>query len=139
MSTLVIGIGNPDRGDDAAGVMVVRGLTGTRTRELADCSELIEAWDREPDVVVVDAMRSGREPGTVMRFDATHHELPARAFPSSHSFGLAETVELGRALGRFPKRLVILGIEASGFAHGRRLSSSVRDAVSDVIETIEEA
>jgi hydrogenase maturation protease len=138
MTTLVIGLGNPDRGDDAAGVLVARGLHGHRTKEVGDCSELIDLWEGEESVVIVDAMRSGAKPGTVTRFDVEDTELPARAFPSTHSFGLAETVELARALDRMPGELVIFGIEASGFNHGRRLTAAVKEAVCEVIATIEE-
>lgn len=137
MSKLVIGLGNPERGDDAAGVLVARGLHGSRTKEVGDCAELIDLWDGEESVIVIDAMRSGAEPGTVIRFDVGQTRLPARAFPSTHSFGLAETVELARALDRLPAELVIFGIESSGFSHGRRLTAAVKEAVGDVIRTIE--
>lgn len=138
MAMLVIGLGNPDRGDDAAGVLVTRGLHGHRTKEVADCSELIDLWEGEESVIVVDAMRSGAEPGTVSRFDLYETVLPAKAFPSTHSFGLAETVELARALGRLPGELEVIGIEASGFRHGRRLTAAVKESVCEVIRKIEE-
>lgn len=129
---LVIGIGNTDRGDDAAGILVARALERTRSRELVDCVALLELWDGESDVVVVDAMRSGKVPGTVSRFDATASELPVRTSSSTHSFGLAETIELGRALGRLPPRLTVLGIEADDVGIGDRLSEAVEQAVSEV-------
>ena len=53
---LVIGIGNPDRGDDAAGVLVSRALTTVRTKELPDCTALLDVWANESHVIVVDAM-----------------------------------------------------------------------------------
>lgn len=134
---LVIGIGNSDRGDDAAGILVARGLQRTRVRELADCASLIDAWEGETDVVVVDAMRSGAAPGAVLRFDASVSEVPMRTVSSTHSLGLAETIELGRALGRLPARLVVLGIEADRFEHGGTPSDAVMEAVSEVVTAIE--
>lgn len=126
---LVIGIGNPDRGDDAAGVRVVRNVHGGRVIEWADCSVLMDLWDRVDDVIVVDAMRSGLPPGSVCRFDAGLEPLPSRAFPSSHSFGLAETVELARSLDRLPGRLIIYAIEVSDLSIGAQLSDDVAEAV----------
>jgi hydrogenase maturation protease len=126
---LVIGIGNPDRGDDAAGVQVARKVHGGRTIEWADCSVLMELWDSHDDVIIVDAMNSGLPPGTVCRFDALNEQLPAHAFPSTHAFGVAETVELARSLGRLPKRLTIYGIEVSDLELGAHLSEEVADAV----------
>jgi hydrogenase maturation protease len=137
MNPLVIGIGNPNRGDDAVGVLVVRALTGLRTRELADCSGMLDLWEEEDHVIVVDAMISGERPGTVRRFEAGQESLPTRSFSSTHSFGLSETVEVGRALARLPNRLTIYGIEADRFDHGGRVSPAVRDAMNDVVTAIQ--
>jgi hydrogenase maturation protease len=134
---LVIGIGNPDRGDDAAGVQVARGVHGGRAIEWADCSVLMDLWDTADHVILVDAMRSGLAPGTVRRFDAHADHLPARTFPTTHAFGVAETVELARSLGRLPERLTVYGIEASDLDVGSRLSDEVADAVHRVVVEID--
>ena len=134
---LVIGIGNPDRGDDAAGVLVSRSLTTTRTKELPDCTALLDVWENEKNVIVVDAMRSGQAPGTVMRFDARKSSLPTKTFSSTHSFGLAETIELGRALNRLPTCLVVFGIEVGAMPHGGRITARVKDGVESVVAEIE--
>ena len=135
---LVVGVGNTDRGDDAAGILVARALERTRSHELLDCLALLELWEGESDVVVVDAMRSGKVPGTVSRFNASISALPFRTSSSTHSFGLAETIELGRALGRLPSRLMVLGMEADGFGTGGVLSAAVREAVSELALAIDE-
>lgn len=134
---LVVGVGNTDRGDDAAGILVARALECTRSKELVDCVALLELWDGESEVVVVDAMRSGKAPGTVFRFDVTASELPVRTSSSTHSFGLAETIELGRALGRLPARLIVLGIEAEELGPGNRLSAAVEQAIAEVAAAID--
>jgi hydrogenase maturation protease len=135
---LVIGIGNPDRTDDAAGVLVARKVHQGRVLEWADCSVLMDLWDSADDVIVVDAMRSGLPPGTVRRFDAVDERLPARAFPSTHSMGIAETVELARALGRLPLRLTVYGIEAGDLSLGGTPGDEVTAAVDRVAEEINE-
>lgn len=136
MTKLVIGIGNTDRGDDAAGVLAVRQLESMNVVERRDCSDLIDLWADSEDVTVVDAMRSGRPPGTVLSFDAVRESLPARSFPSTHSFGVAETVELARVLGRLPRRLRVFGIEASNFGHGSQPSPEVVAAAAAVAKRI---
>lgn len=127
---LVIGIGNRDRGDDAAGLLVADRLTSERTGLRSDCTDLMDLWEGEDEVVVVDAMRTGRPAGTVTRIDAAHTPLPAGQFGSSHSFGLAETVELARVLGTLPERLVIYGIEGTDFTVGANPSRAVTAAVA---------
>lgn len=138
MDPLIIGIGNPDRGDDSVGLMAVRELSGLRTKELADGSGLLDVWEGESDVIVVDAMRSGAAPGATKRFDAIDGRLPTRSFSSTHSFGLAEIVELGRTLDRLPERLIIYGIEAETLDHGTSVSPAVSKAAGEVVAAIKE-
>ena len=135
---LVIGIGNPDRGDDSAGVMVVRKVRGGRVMEWADCAVLMDLWDSADDVIVVDAMRSGLPPGTVRRFDAGTERLPAGAFTSTHAMGVADAVELARAMDRLPSRLTVFGIEAADVTLGAAPSEAVVAAVDRLADEINE-
>lgn len=134
---LVIGVGNPDRGDDGAGPAVVGRVRGRRTVEVRDSAGLVELWRDEDEVIVVDAMVTGRPPGTVARFDVGTTELPAGAFASTHAFGLSTAVELSRALGRLPRSLEVYGIEAAQLAPGSAMSPQVEQAVLWVVAEIE--
>lgn len=136
-TTLVLGIGNPDRGDDGAGVAVARAVTGARVEELRDCSTLIARWANEERVVVVDAMKSGAEPGTITEIDGLREQLGTGTFPSTHSFGLAESLELARVTGRLPGSLIIYAIEGERFEHGHGLTPAVEEAVHEVLALIE--
>ena len=65
--------------------------------------DLIDMWADEPQTTVIDAVSSGAEPGTIHRVDAGQARLPAELFRgSTHALGVAEAVELARALGRPP-------------------------------------
>ena len=48
---------------------------------------------------------------------------------STHGLGLAEALELGRALGRLPARTVVVGIEAGQTDTGDGLSAPVLGAL----------
>jgi hydrogenase maturation protease len=147
--TVVIGIGNPMRGDDAAGVAVAERL---RPRvpagvEVVSCSEepsrLMEAWEGAERVLLIDTVSSGAPPGTLHCFDASEEAVPARAFHSStHAIGIVDTIELARALGRLPRRVGLYGIEAGGFETGSSLTPAVESAVAflvkDVLADLEE-
>jgi hydrogenase maturation protease len=133
---VVIGVGNALRGDDAVGLAVAERLRGRVPAgvEVVPCelepSRLIEAWEGAAGAVVVDAVHSGGEPGTLSRFDASKDAVPARAFRSStHAFGVGEAIELARALGRLPRRVVVYGIEGAEFAAGTALTAPVDAAV----------
>ena len=97
---------------------------------------MLEIWDGAALAVVVDAVSSGAEPGTVHRFDAVAAPLPARlrTSTSTHAVGLTEAIELARALGRLPDRLIVYGIESGRFEAGAALTPAVRAALDAVVE-----
>ena len=142
-TTLVIGVGNPDRGDDAAGLEAARlieerkepGLEVRRFNE--DGASLMEAWRGVDHVVLVDAVVGTGPPGKVVRFD------PAQGLPflptfhaSSHAFGVGQAIELARALRWLPGRLVVYGIEGKSFMPGAPLSAEVEAGVRVAVERV---
>lgn len=137
---IVVGAGNDLRRDDGAGLAAARQLRakGLDARELrGDLSGLVDAWTCADRVFIVDAARTGAAPGTVHRFDATAASLPLRfSRGSTHAMGVADGVELARALGRMPRSLVVFGIEGSDFTHGEGFSPAVARAVGQVASMI---
>ena len=135
---LIVGLGNPVCGDDAAGLAAARALADALpdARVLVWEGEpigLLDLWDDETDCIVIDAM-AGASPGRVVRFDASAEEIPAAyAQRGTHAMSLAEAIELARALGRVPARLLVYGIEGASFAAGDRMSDAVARAVDEVV------
>jgi hydrogenase maturation protease len=136
---IVIGIGNPDRGDDAAGRSVLRLLRPMLPDDVAleehdgEATSLLARFDCADAAFLIDACTSGGPVGAVYRFDAAATPLPAGAFGlSTHGFGLAEAIELARALGQLPPRCIVYAIEGGCFEIGTPLSPPVGAAVADV-------
>lgn len=136
---LVFGIGNAYRGDDAAGLAVaalVRSARqpGVRVLEFeGEPVSLLDLWTGADAVYLADAVSSGGEPGTVYRFDAAHGLPPGPLrHRGTHAFSLTDMIELARAVGRLPGRLVVHGIEGASFQAGGPLSAPVRSAVAEV-------
>ena len=139
--TAVIGIGNEYRGDDAAGLAVARSLADTDDVVVLELpgegSEIIEALERFDRAFLVDASRSDSEPGRIREFDVSTEPLPVRFFNySTHAFGLAEAIEVARALGRLPSTVRVFGIEGQSFAAGAELSAAVRESIHQVEQRI---
>ena len=144
--TLVIGLGHPDRGDDAVGPVVTRLLApqvpaGVEVAERDDPMDLVLRWGGRAWVVVVDAVVSGASPGTVTVAEIADGGTGGRdwsrlALGGTHAFGLAEAVDLSRALGRLPARVTLVGIEAGNVAGGCGLSAMVAAAVPDAVEAV---
>ncbi len=125
---LVLGCGHPDRGDDAAGPLAARRLRewGIDAREHGgDALSLMEAWQGADEVVLVDAVVTGRRAGAVSVWDARTAPMQGARLGSSHALGLAEAIGLSRELGRLPGRLTLYGIEARRFDPGRPPSPAV--------------
>jgi hydrogenase maturation protease len=139
---LVIGIGNPDRGDDAVGVQVARRVAALRPDvrlvELDNPGDALDAWAPEDTVVVADAVSSNGDPGDIHVFDVVARKLPAGNWSAggTHALGLAWVVELARALGRLPRRLVVVGVEAAQFDHGAPMSGAVAAAVPAAADAV---
>jgi hydrogenase maturation protease len=142
---LVIGIGNPSRGDDAAGLMAARlaraRLARVRGVEVVECHgdpvHLISRWAGADALIIADAVRSGAPPGRVRRVDASNKPLPVIfRRTSSHAFGVADALELARATGALPRRVIVYGIEAEAFAVGTGPSPAVASAAGDVARRI---
>jgi hydrogenase maturation protease len=95
--------------------------------------DLLEVFDGYDTVVVVDATRSGTAPGTVT---VTEGPLASQGSASTHGLGLAEAVELARALDRLPWRLVVVGVEVGSTEPGTPLSPAVAGAVEAAVAQV---
>ncbi|MFW2382454.1 MAG: hydrogenase maturation protease [Acidimicrobiales bacterium] len=144
-SALVAGVGNPSRGDDAVGPLVVEafrrrlGVESSRVETIVligDLIDLVLSWRSDQDVVVVDAMVGGGPPGTIRETDGLDGISPARAAVSSHGVGITESVELARLLNRLPRSLSIIAVEASTFEHFEPPSPAVASSIPVVVDRL---
>ncbi len=123
---LIIGLGNPNRADDAAGVLVARRLRALGVPAVENCGdvlELLDQWEGHDHVVVVDAA-----------VDSPGGE--ARPATSTHGFEFGGLLELARVTGRFPAELLVLGIAAANFTPGDPPSREVLDAVESLSDRL---
>lgn len=133
---LLVGIGNDDRGDDAAGLAVVRAMRPRLDASVAvrecrgDLTELLDLWHGAGLTIVVDAIRSGRPAGTILRQEVGPGEEPPTVAPAStHTFSLAEAIGLAQVLERQPERWIVYGIEAADVGVGHAMDPRVAAAV----------
>ncbi len=118
----ILGIGSPFAGDDL-GWLLAKALeraglpryfpAGMVHITLCDRpgSLLLPAMRGACLAILLDAMRSGAPPGTLRRMDMLELDDSAGLL-SSHGFGVAEALALGRALEELPPRVLIYGIES---------------------------
>ena len=140
--TVVIGVGNRWRRDDAAGLEVVDALrervgdSVSLVESDGEPTRLLDAFVLAPRVVMVDAVVTGGAPGTVHRF--TDEQLPEGMGigQSSHLVQLYETIALGKLLDKLPNGLVLIGIEAADFDNGEGMTAAVAAGVETAVEAV---
>ena len=140
---LIIGVGNPYRSDDGAGLAVIeklkeKNLSGVEMMEaIGEGAALMDVWKGYERVLLVDALDSGEKPGMIHRLDVQKDKIPAKFFHySTHAFGVAEAIELARSLNQLPRQFMVFGIQGKSFSSGTKLSKEVERSVETVVEEI---
>ena len=139
---LVVGLGHPDRGDDAVGLLVAERLVGRLppgavvVTRLDDEAALLAGWEGAGAAIVVDCAQTAGPAGTIRRLDALTEPLPGESATSSHGGSLARAIALGRALGNLPRHLGVYAISGARLRLGEPMSPAVASAVAPAADRI---
>lgn len=139
---LVVGVGNRDRGDDAAGPSVcdlVAAACGGRIDTIVcegSTVDLATAWDGRSSVIVVDAAEPAGRPGRITEVDGRSRLLARAGAISTHGIDVPTAIGLAAAIDGLPGDLTVIGIEGATFDDGARMTPEVRDSVSVVVGSI---
>jgi hydrogenase maturation protease len=146
---VVIGCGNPNRLDDGAGVAVVRLLEARGAgRDVNNVRLLDTGTDGMAamfaargcrTLIVVDASRSGSEPGAIFEVPGSDLELRYQPSLNLHDFRWDHALFAGRRIFReaFPLDVTVLLIEAQSVGLGIGLSAPVSAAVVKAADRVE--
>jgi hydrogenase maturation protease len=138
---VVLGLGNTLHSDDGVGPRAIERLK-TETRVPVD-AKLIEGgtlglelltyvWDCSY-LLVLDAVDTGRPPGTMVRMSGEGLDaLPSQG--SVHQLGVADLLVALRALARQQPKIVLLGVQPATTDWGTELSPPVEAAMGSLIE-----
>lgn len=144
MEVLVLGVGNVLMRDEALGVRAVEEL-GRRFR-FPDNVELIDggtagiellSYIRDRDhLIIIDAVKSGNPPGTVVRIEG--RDVPAKFETkiSPHQLGISDLLATATISGKLPEKMVLFGIEPKTVELGLGLSDEVKAALERLIEIV---
>ncbi|MEO0020903.1 MAG: hydrogenase 3 maturation endopeptidase HyCI [candidate division WOR-3 bacterium] len=142
MSTVIIGIGNPERGDDGVGVHIAEMLGAlnlpgivlidARTVPENHLGPVIKA--RPDRILFVDACRFSGEPGEFRLFDRSEFDRLEVAGFSTHTPPLNMIAELLAA--ETGAEVYLMGIMPSDTRAGTELSPAVRQALPEIVSFI---
>jgi len=142
MKPLVVGIGNPFRGDDGIGLKALSILRTSCQSSVdfriltGDIMRLLDLWQERPFVLIMDAVSSDQLPsGTIIeaRLPGELEQIRESLF-SSHGFDLIHLLKLARVTNQLPDRLVFLGMVGTEWGIGNGFSSPVSDQLAAFTE-----
>ena len=151
MIITVIGIGQRLRGDDEAGLEAVAlwqnkypaaaGSASIRV-ELAESPGigLLALMENAQAAILVDAVMSGAQPGTLVCLRHTDLAAYLDGTGSAHGWGVSETLALGAKISpqTLPQTILIIGIEAGQVNLGQAFSPQVSAALEKAADLIQE-
>jgi hydrogenase 3 maturation protease len=134
---VILGIGNPLKGDDAAGPLLCERLSGRVPAKVIDAGAVPENYigpvlEASPEVLLlVDAVDFGGRPGQI-RVCAPEkiHEFTF----STHALSLHLALDLIRRETNV--EVCVLGVQAGTMKFGDCLSPAVREAVETLADTL---
>ncbi len=135
-SVVVLGVGNLLRQDEGVGVHVVRALSGANFGEHAELVdggtavfEALSQWREIGKLIVIDAVRGGKEPGAISRLSL--REVADRTAPalSVHEHGVLDALGLLQQAGLRVGEVVIYGVEPESAGWGTELSAPVVESL----------
>ena len=141
---LVVGVGNPLRGDDGVGVAVVQNLARLALPEDVQIVDggtlglgLVNLIEGVRRVLLVDAADLGREPGEHMCWRLAEARLPGEdGHLSVHSAGVRDALLLAQALDCLPEDVVIVGVQPANLEWNTGLSPRVQAALPQITQAI---
>jgi hydrogenase maturation protease len=146
MNTRILCLGNELVRDDGVGIRIGRILMALPLPadvriELApqlgfDLLDVVAGAER---VVLVDAMSTGRAPGTCVTLDGRAIERYSTGASASHTIGIAELMDLAHRMAptRASATLHFVGVEGVAFGeYGTELSPQVEAAIPEAVESV---
>lgn len=141
---LVLGLGNVLLEDDGAGAAAVARLleqydvpAGVRVCDGGTLGlSLLPYLEAADAVILVDAVRADGPPGTLVRLDGDDVAPAVATRLSPHQVGVADLLDGARWLGRYPDRVVLLGLVPESMELAVGLSPRVHAALPELVEAV---
>jgi len=140
---MVLGVGNLLAKDDGIGVYVIRELEhyefepAVTVLEVGTAGHQLLSWFSSiEDLIIVDCMDAGEEPGQIFKFTADDVRSGRSTDTSLHQMNLLEVLEMARALGNLPETTIIAVQGEDMTPYGLELTSKVEEALPQVVSLV---
>ncbi len=142
MRAVVLGIGNTILTDEAAGVRAVELLEQAyqvpANVQVIDGGtsgmEMIEDLSNLDFLIVIDVVKTGAAPGTVVKIAGDEIPVFFRHKLSPHQIGLPDVLASLELLDSMPKEIVVLGVEPISLELGMEMTATVAEKVPLLVD-----
>ena len=147
--TLILGVGNLLLSDEGVGLRVVEKLAatyelpeGVQTLDGGtlglDLLYYLEGEDGRPveNLLIVDAVEMGKEPGTLMRMEDDQVPASLSVKMSPHQIGIPDMLFAAKLKDIYPPNVVLWGVQPAVLDVGLELSPPVAAQVDVLVEKI---
>ena len=137
-----MGLGNILLSDEGAGVKAIEEL-----RDRYDCSgaveiidggtmglELLPYFEERSHILIIDAVKTGRKPGTIVRIEDPPAYFSTKTSP--HQIGLADVMGIAVITDIMPQYITLFGIEPKQLSTGLDLSTEVARNLSRLVDMV---
>jgi hydrogenase maturation protease len=142
LNVLVLGVGNILLSDEGAGVRAVEELQNRYncpdTVEIVDGGtvgfELLPYFDDRSHILIIDAVKTGNKPGTIVRIDDPPAFFQKKVSP--HQIGIADVMGIAVITDNMPKNIALFGIEPKELSTGLNLSTEIARNLSRLVDMV---
>jgi hydrogenase maturation protease len=142
LSVLVLGIGNILLSDEGVGVKAVEELQSRYncpdTVEIVDGGtvgfELLPYFENRSHILIIDAVKTGNKPGTIVRIDDPPAFFQKKVSP--HQIGLADVMGIAVITDNMPQHIALFGIEPKELSTGLELSPEVAKNLRQLVNMV---
>lgn len=140
MNIVALGIGNILCMDEGIGVKTIYKLMEKQWHEkielvdgACDGLKLLAYVESADYLLVIDAISAEEEPGTIVQIEDEEVPLYTGVRLSTHQGTFQELLGLAKFRNRFPKKLVLLGVQPESIDWGTELTPLIEQKLPEVV------
>lgn len=141
---MVLGVGSILMMDEGLGIRAIeelqRRFVFPDNVELLDGGtsgiELLSYISGKDHLIIIDAIKGGMSPGTVLKVEGQDVHAKFRTRISPHQIGISDLLASACLTGELPKRLVLYGIEPKTIQMGIGFSDEVRAGFDHLLDVV---
>lgn len=140
--TAIVGIGNLLLKDEGVGIHVVNALQkmalphNIKLIDGGTSPELMPYITDASRLIVIDAMETGDEPGSVYRLHLDELNIETARMTSTHEINLIAELKLMRLIGQALPETIIIGVQPGDMSLSTELSPQLEAKIPDIVRLV---